>query len=257
MKVRTAERGFTLIELLVVIAIIAILAAILFPVFITARERARTAKCQGHQKQLAQALLMYTQDYSERLPRIQFLTEGSVGGYYVNLYKPYVKNYAILRCTGAPYKSARLGRIVQPAFAYNQSSLCAPLSMMKKSTKIGNSDVYELDPAKAGNFPNWPGRPLADVARVSKVPAFFCSESLHGSSWTGEEYGYGWEPEDAADGSRMINPHQGGANYGFLDGHVSYFLPEGRTPSGMVFYMRTAGIDYDGNGTVGEPGFMR
>jgi len=55
--------GFTLIELLVVIAIIAILAAILFPVFAKAREKARTASCQSNLKQLALASLMYMQDY--------------------------------------------------------------------------------------------------------------------------------------------------------------------------------------------------
>jgi len=59
------KRGFTLIELLVVIAIIAILAAILFPVFARARENARKANCQSNLKQLAQATLMYAQDYDE------------------------------------------------------------------------------------------------------------------------------------------------------------------------------------------------
>lgn len=64
----SARAGFTLIELLVVIAIIAILAAILLPVFARARENARKATCQSNEKQLANALLMYSQDYDERLP---------------------------------------------------------------------------------------------------------------------------------------------------------------------------------------------
>jgi len=61
-------RGFTLIELLVVIAIIAILAAILFPVFARAREKARQASCQSNLKQIGLAMQMYAQDYDEKLP---------------------------------------------------------------------------------------------------------------------------------------------------------------------------------------------
>jgi prepilin-type N-terminal cleavage/methylation domain-containing protein/prepilin-type processing-associated H-X9-DG protein len=63
-------RGFTLIELLVVIAIIAILAAILFPVFAQAREKARQTACLSNEKQIALAFLEYTQDYDERVPPI-------------------------------------------------------------------------------------------------------------------------------------------------------------------------------------------
>src|SRR5437016_13930229 len=60
--------GFTLIELLVVIAIIAILAAILFPVFAQARDKARQAACLSNLKQVGTALMMYGQDYDERMP---------------------------------------------------------------------------------------------------------------------------------------------------------------------------------------------
>ncbi|HEV2472758.1 MAG TPA: prepilin-type N-terminal cleavage/methylation domain-containing protein, partial [Chthonomonadales bacterium] len=65
MKLR---RGFTLIELLVVIAIIAILAAILFPVFAQAREKARAISCLSNEKELGLSVLMYVQDYDENFP---------------------------------------------------------------------------------------------------------------------------------------------------------------------------------------------
>src|SRR5712692_7814212 len=65
---RPQGRGFTLIELLVVIAIIAILAAILFPVFARAREQARKTTCASNMKQIATATLMYAQDYDELFP---------------------------------------------------------------------------------------------------------------------------------------------------------------------------------------------
>ncbi|NCO93957.1 MAG: prepilin-type N-terminal cleavage/methylation domain-containing protein, partial [Armatimonadetes bacterium] len=65
MKSTTRARGFTLIELLVVIAIIAILAAILFPVFAKAREKARQTSCLSNTKQLGLSQFMYAQDYDE------------------------------------------------------------------------------------------------------------------------------------------------------------------------------------------------
>src|ERR1700679_638565 len=62
------QKGFTLIELLVVIAIIAILAAILFPVFAKVREKARQTTCASNEKQLSLAVLQYVQDYDEKFP---------------------------------------------------------------------------------------------------------------------------------------------------------------------------------------------
>src|SRR5438132_11393292 len=103
MSDRRVERsGFTLIELLVVIAIIAILAAILFPVFAQAREKARTAMCLSHLKELNSALMMYVQDYDEMLPWIQFLTNAPLANYGIkgsgsmSLSTPYLKNLQIL-----------------------------------------------------------------------------------------------------------------------------------------------------------------
>ena len=75
---RRQKGGFTLIELLVVIAIIAILAAILFPVFAQAREKARASSCLSNQKQIALAHSMYAQDYDETYPLAQALTGSPV-----------------------------------------------------------------------------------------------------------------------------------------------------------------------------------
>ena len=85
------SKGFTLIELLVVIAIIAILAAILFPVFAQAREKARQIACISNEKQMGIAVMQYTQDYDESFPMLQYQTPKSYFGWQNCIY-PYIKN---------------------------------------------------------------------------------------------------------------------------------------------------------------------
>ncbi|MFW6437442.1 MAG: DUF1559 domain-containing protein [Armatimonadota bacterium] len=97
------RKGFTLIELLVVIAIIAILAAILFPVFARAREKARQSSCLSNIKQITLGVLMYTQDYDETLPRARFWYTGSGSPYlYTRAIQPYVNNEQIFICPSDP-----------------------------------------------------------------------------------------------------------------------------------------------------------
>ena len=88
------QSGFTLIELLVVIAIIAILAAILFPVFASAREKARQATCLSNMKQLGYAVTMYTQDYDEA--QMGYVNNSNV--YWPQELDPYVKMRAVWLC---------------------------------------------------------------------------------------------------------------------------------------------------------------
>jgi len=95
------KRGFTLIELLVVIAIIAILAAILFPVFAKAREKARQTSCLNNQKQISLALLQYAQDYDERTIIYRHGSSTPLNLFWHQQYsylQPYIKNYQIGKC---------------------------------------------------------------------------------------------------------------------------------------------------------------
>jgi prepilin-type N-terminal cleavage/methylation domain-containing protein/prepilin-type processing-associated H-X9-DG protein len=122
---RNAARrtGFTLIELLVVIAIIAILAAILFPVFAQAREKARSATCISNLKQISMAMMMYVNDYDEKFPAMSGFTGtgncahdpgGGRGSTRCNndtfvqffgwalMAQPYIKNMQVFRCPSFP-----------------------------------------------------------------------------------------------------------------------------------------------------------
>ncbi len=106
------SRGFTLIELLVVIAIIAILAAILFPVFAQAREKARASACLSNTKQIGTAIMMYTQDYDETLPEYWDDNDAKNPnpnplGYWHNHLQPYIKNYQVFICPSAHSKDER------------------------------------------------------------------------------------------------------------------------------------------------------
>ena len=119
------RRGFTLIELLVVIAIIAILAAILFPVFAQAREKARQASCISNHKQLSLAMMQYVQDYDETFPARYFPNDigyacSTTPVTYLfdapnktTTLSPYIKNNDIYRCPSNQADS------VKQASAYN------------------------------------------------------------------------------------------------------------------------------------------
>src|SRR5581483_5856328 len=131
MSIARKRTGFTLIELLVVIAIIAILAAILFPVFAQARERARAISCLSNLKQLGLATMMYAQDYDETLFAQPF--PGCVNGdvsrpvyYYPDMLYPYVKNVQLFKepdYEGYPFwpYTCFYGGGLQTAAPYNKS----------------------------------------------------------------------------------------------------------------------------------------
>jgi len=132
------RKGFTLIELLVVIAIIAILAAILFPVFAKVREKARQTSCLSNEKQLGLGFVQYEQDNNETMPY------DTSGGYYdeqgwAGEIYPYVKSAGVFVCPDDAYKSSTPG--------YSEVSYAMNSNLMASDPSL----EYETQPSKPGS----------------------------------------------------------------------------------------------------------
>jgi prepilin-type N-terminal cleavage/methylation domain-containing protein len=139
----TTKPAFTLIELLVVIAIIALLAAILFPVFSLARERARQSACASNLKQIGLGMLQYIQDYDETTPATQN-SGGNSTGWAGRIY-PYIKNTQVFACPSDSRSTTGLGNttvngIVEKnylvSYAFNQSVRGSGLGSAKDGVRL-------------------------------------------------------------------------------------------------------------------------
>lgn len=222
--VRKANSGFTLIELLVVIAIIAILAAILFPVFARARENARRSSCLSNLKQIGLGFMQYTQDYDEKFP-LAIIGYGASGGplvqttpgtpgmifntsdgnaptnyvSWMDLVYPYIKSTQLFVCpSGRPYRPNA------SSYGYNQS--------------IGNMTTVA---------------PIS-LAAIKRPAEIFLSYDMNSeyNNYAGSQYYYSFygskdkEPND----NPMFVRHFDGANFLFTDGHTKWFLGGSSTP---------------------------
>jgi prepilin-type N-terminal cleavage/methylation domain-containing protein/prepilin-type processing-associated H-X9-DG protein len=187
------RKCFTLIELLVVIAIIAILAAILFPVFAKAREKARQSSCLSNIKQLTLATMQYIQDYDERTPQrgaACATSGGPWGGLPIQQVYPYVKNSQVYICpsrvpVGFCGNASAASKALVPASGYNMS--CA--------------------------FSN--GTPLAGIERPAEM--FMLGESAGGSFWRPVTDYVGCD-------CGVLRTHNDGINVGYCDGHGKWVM---------------------------------
>ncbi len=254
---KSKKYGFTLIELLVVIAIIAILAAILFPVFAQAREKARQTSCLSNMKELALANIMYVQDYDEG-----FCNEGSpdaTNGYgwqdtWLVETQPYIKNYGIMHC---PSDSHLTPDWSGPSFSYpangnfcwnNGWKLCGiinPARTWCDDWKTAVSDASINFPAETILFserrtmgPNsWMG-PVGTIQGAFSpwATVIIGDDGVdHGNQLPGQQGGAvngvyttgvdgTWMPADPKS-TGTVGLHSNMGNFAFADGHVKAMPP--------------------------------
>jgi len=218
--------GFTLIELLVVIAIIAILAAILFPVFAQAREKARSSSCLSNQKQIGLAFSMYAQDYDETYPPytdLNNLTGAGPGGaaQWEDLVKPYIKSGNVGGILTCPSASTR-------AYAYSMNGALAGLSAaqaVKPADTVLTADSC-IAPNQANTLDKLPQAGPAFIYTLKGQEGFWVPKPTF-SSGKGDPNAVIDPLQDLNDDSNkgvgmLRYRHNQGVNTSFADGHTKY-----------------------------------
>jgi len=231
--VKGSRKGFTLIELLVVIAIIAILAAILFPVFAKAREKARQSSCLSNMKQMGIGIVGYCQDWDGYMPywyqpttssmsdfscMMNYNISGSPDAWYdSNAWVPapfreifpYIKNYALFTCPSCPNIVPGSGNTTymcngvvfgvqrtDGTIVVNDSMIFAPSDIVA---------VHENSPLNSSGF-------CYPAPTVGQMPA-------QSNIWNTMYYGQTWVIRSAA-----LEPHSEGTNRLYCDGHAHWKL---------------------------------
>jgi prepilin-type N-terminal cleavage/methylation domain-containing protein/prepilin-type processing-associated H-X9-DG protein len=237
------RRGFTLIELLVVIAIIAILAAILFPVFAQAREKARQTSCLSNSKQMGTGIAMYVQDYDETFPMawgwhpaagwlysyvhytpqnwapISASAQAAYGLQWINSTQSYMKNYGIAQCPSGriiPFPGVNYGTQVVPA----QNTALTMNGLLSSYALAGVNAAASVPLVWEGNGKaNIKGFGTANPALICDTPTSPCvftppsaTACASGNGGTGSMF----SPLDT------MWVHSGGANFTFADSHVKW-----------------------------------
>ena len=231
--------GFTLIELLVVIAIIAILAAILFPVFAQARAKARQTSCLSNMKQLGLAAMQYEQDYDETVVPSWGGVGPSWSGFtwpgnqrWMDMLYPYTKSTAIYTCPGdadpVPVKLTRPTAVDGDPDYFD--------SVSNPGSYAINATYWGTDPdGVPANSPN--GRPSAAIQQsantilLAEYRAYFVSPCSGGDGWGIAEIAWPNKNDCAATFYPQLNPpmlakspgrHSGGMNAAYCDGHAKW-----------------------------------
>jgi len=209
------RKGFTLIELLVVIAIIAILAAILFPVFAQAREKSRQASCLSNCRQLATASLMYAQDNDETFAMSIYTPDFRTIVTFFDVHAPYMKNVQIFQCPSKK-EEVNVDWIAQ-AVGMN------PLTPGLWTSYMGNYAIFEDGPNNPLTGANHPPIRMAEIPYPSHTTIFY----------------------DGDLDQRFYSPIQPRHNLtvsaNYVDGHAKVVKAK-RDPNGLVTYGFDGGV---------------
>lgn len=201
-----ASRGFTLIELLVVIAIIAILAAILFPVFAKAREKARQISCLSNTKQMSLGIMQYTQDADELMPPRQINPIGEPGDWEVLIY-PYVKSAGVFSCPSNPRNQVQslaysAANPIMVSYAVNSDSLGHTNTRPFVDSSYGTVSLAAID------------SPASTIGIVESTSSYV--------DFNPRDKGHWYDKRGVND---FFAGHTGTSNYAFLDGHSKAMRP--------------------------------
>jgi len=264
------RKGFTLIELLVVIAIIAILAAILFPVFAQAREKARQTSCLSNNKQLGLSLQMYAQDYDGAMSQTSWeLGSFKAKVHWSYLVQPYVKNLQIFVCPSDPNPVTPLNRLCNPA----NGDIIGVTLCDAQAPKFSYINGYNAMPAHDWIPPTEAAieRPASMIvlgerrAVMNNTPPlvigqwkgfspFVSTSYAHGTGSTsgqicpGDGYRFvtaadvnaGLLPSNSVDAPELVRElfdrHVGGSNYAFFDGHAKWARMEATVDPNNFLY---------------------
>ena len=236
----TKKSGFTLIELLVVIAIIAIITAIFFPVFATAREKARQTSCTSNMKQLSLGVFQYAQDYDETLPcgtvaMVNGYTNFGVG--WAGQIYPYLKSIGVYACPNdTTQPTTNMSTI---SYAYNWEFVVSPTPPNTGATwqTFATTTLAQLvAPASTVlyyevlgyNFNTLAPSPIGEANSPSGVGVCNYNEtSLLASTNDAGPCGYSNVGTTATTLRRIAGArHSGGAVFVMADGHVKWLRPE-------------------------------